>query len=850
MRRALVSIVVVCSALCGSAFGATLEIAGDSGSVGAAGLAGQDGGDGGAGAPVDLTLEVADEDAFGSAFGGAGGAGGVGGSAALPGDASGSGGDGGSGGAATAFVAIESVLADFFRARAEARGGAGGTGAAAGAPGGVDGVGGAGGTALATARSDTSLAPDSFGSAKGGDGGAGREGGVGGNAHADAHAASAEQTSRANAFASGGAGGSSLAPGGARAAGGRATASATAVAAGGGSASASTSAFGGSGGTGGDAVLRDSVSGSTGPDAALSLSQFAVGGVGDQQGGDAVSELIAENPGGGAILIRSYAAGGAASAPTGGRGGRARVSAVAFDRSGSEVTVFADAIQSRAGADASALPGEVSLGRIYGASVAGGDVSVFAAVEAEAPDLVDVVDGDTTGELFLRQDARASAPRIGVPMSARSVLSKTSDARTLELESTAVCTGSRADLEGDAPGGFAQAISSAVGSGLSVRSTGASVGGAAGSGTDTAAGGDAESIASAHSTGDALGTAAFADARGGEAGAQARGGRATSRSHAVADGGGPVDATSIAAGAQAAGDARAESLAIGAGLARIASTALAFGGLCNAAGCGAANALAEARGAGIATSVATASGRGGLGATALAASDSVVRRTRASQTSVDIQRDFDYGASWSAIHAPWEGSANPRSDQNLSVALGHPVPSDVDAWLDDGSQAAAIVQSGGEVLALGILGAGADGSDFSGELSFSLERSAVGDGNRLFLAFLAPEAIAGGFESLDLSVRIDGADLLDLQWSDLGSADTFFGESVLELPLGPPGSEPILDVLITLGVVLGDLDQEIFASFALFSADPVPEPALGALVLASLLALVLRRRIRPFTLER
>lgn len=855
MRSTILALAVALCLVAETALGASLEIIGDPGDPGAAGLPGQNGGTGEGGAAVDSTLANGDPENIVTGYGGNGGAGGDGGSAPLSGSAPGNGGDGGAGGSSRAHA--EATGTTFVGAAATAVGGNGGAGGAAGAPdsgpSGLSGIGGDGGAAesIASASAEGRVVAVSF--AEGGAGGTGRIGGNGGDA--DARASTDGETDFRYSLATadggdGGDGGNASTPDGRGGAGGRATGSSRATSAIGQDVVAIVRATGGTGGrgalagAGGDAVVRNSTSGSTA--GRLDLGQYANGGKSASAGGFAVSELYTENPDGGDIRLWSIASGGDLlqdSAPDASPGG-AHASGIAIDGSGSSIQINAGASQGIGWYASSGEPGAASLGRVYGQSTAGGDVTVHGYLVAETVDLVNAVDGDTSGDLSLSQWAQSASVRNGVPRSARSIVRKTSSARSLDVESDADGGSNYDEESAHIDGGSADAVAEAEGSGEIVRALANAEGGSVyfDLPPDRGRGGDSSATAIARSTGDAVFTSAYSAA------VAESGGDASSRSDAVAERQGSVVAVSEATGVESSASARA----VGSGTVAIESYARAAGGICDVTGCGSGTARAEARGARVAAAQSYASGAA-FEATSLAASQASVRAVRArsigrNEVATEYTELFAAEAI-AAIHAE-PGFSWRANWRHQAVALGHPDPADVESWLSAPSEAAEAVDVASEVLGLAKLGAGARSPDFSGEVEFSFDRSALAEQDGVFLAFLAPDAIAGGFETLDLSVAIDGVEILDLQWSDLASADEFFGETVIEIPVGDSVVDPLLDVLISMRIVLGDEEQEFFADFALFSAEPVPEPALAVLVVAALFAVVLQRRTRAAILRR
>ncbi len=289
---------------------------------------------------------------------------------------------------------------------ARARGGEGGAGTAAIAP-------GAGGFADATATVSAIGAASAQADARGGDGGGADSADHSGSGGGAIASASAEGSLSALAYAlarggSGGDGGSGVTGGN----GGDATANAAAR-------------------TSGDWPRRSG----RGPDVLGNAVTGAYGGWPAffgvlTSGGNAASESVGEALGNSSVRVFDHALGGEGA--LGGAGGSASSSAVGRNAGSEAVEVVAQA-QGGRGGGAYGTPnldggngGEARLGRVYGASI-DGDVSVIASVgggsggdgvpyssqssgDGASVVLVDAIDGDTSGNLYL---SRAPTAVVG-----------------------------------------------------------------------------------------------------------------------------------------------------------------------------------------------------------------------------------------------------------------------------------------------------------------------------------------------------------------------------------------------------------------------------------------------------
>ncbi|MBK7952238.1 MAG: PEP-CTERM sorting domain-containing protein [Deltaproteobacteria bacterium] len=268
-------------------------------------------------------------------------------------------------------------------------------------------------------------------------GGSARAGGTGGLASGDASVESLAPGANASAAVDliGGRGGFASGRGGA---GGSVVGSASATATPTGVATARLFATGGNGGAGvtlgGDGAsiaLVDTVAGSGG---AVVLEQAAIGGKGGAVGPPSASTATGGRGGSASsTLVRSNAAGSlslsssARSGDGGDNGGQAGTSfASAVGEALGDVVVSATALSGSAGFTNGMVPtsgadgAAASLGPVRGVSTGGGAVDVFGSAQGGSGGdgstrvgagsdalLVDAVDGETSGTLRLRQDARA-----------------------------------------------------------------------------------------------------------------------------------------------------------------------------------------------------------------------------------------------------------------------------------------------------------------------------------------------------------------------------------------------------------------------------------------------------------
>jgi hypothetical protein len=431
----------------------------------------------------------------------------------------------------------------------------------------------------------------------------------------------------AGADARGGAGGAARGNGSTGAQGGTAQASARAVATGSGTASASAEAIGGQGGVGllvggrgGDVELVDAVSGSTLAGQRLDLRQVAGGGNGATSlatggaGGDAVCTLDVSNPGGGDLRVELFAEGGrGAAGTTAGAAGTARIAGSAVAEGDVLLYGQANGGLGVSGVRVGSAGGAALVDGLFGRSLGGGEVRVIAdarggdslfsgqpngALAAGASvDLVDAVDGETSGALFLEQYARAGA---GLASAAHARSSLT---RAVSAASAAATVGAvGADASG-ADGGDGVALVDLANDAGAVTASATALGGQSNeplgvfliTQAQFGDGGAADATARGRTSGDGHAVSVTSTATGGRGAPHhlfvpGRGGAAGALAEGVALGDSAVTVTATAtggsvgggrwgAGTGAAADATAEAFGSNEGASAVTVTATATGGV-------------------------------------------------------------------------------------------------------------------------------------------------------------------------------------------------------------------------------------------------------------------------------
>jgi hypothetical protein len=124
---------------------------------------------------------------------------------------------------------------------------------------------------------------------------------------------------------------------------------------------------------------------------------------------------------------------------------------------------------------------------------------------------------------------------------------------------------------------------------------------------------------------------------------------------------------------------------------------------------------------------------------------------------------------------------------------------------------------------LGVVNLSGAAEDYSSSFNLAFDQPMS-----VYLGLLNPTSTGGGFDTLELTVVLDGNTLVDEQFTDLATATAYFTDHVLNTPL--MGSDMTINMQVT-SHISGDgfgFDLEVA---------PVPEPSTVALVLLSLILL-------------
>jgi len=702
-------------------------------------------------------------------------------------------------------------------------------------------------------------------------------GGAGGSAtgSASAHATGSgmDPSTGLSAFAqiqvNGGAGGQSASQGGlGGAASGQADAHSDV-----GDASAILTQIGGDGGAstvaagrGHDSTLVNAVSGDAG--GRLDLEQDASGGAGGNgpgsRGGDARSELGVTGGGGFALSITANAVGGDASSPDGSaagaaRGGDATVSVQGLDQTGALLEVMGTAAGGAA-VGPNGTPGTPTLALVDGRSTAGGTIRAYGeadggdAANAGSVDLLDAVTGDTSGSLFLFQEAEggSGSQQAG---SASSRLDRAGTFSSLEVRTFAQGGSATAGaLPGSSPAAQGFAESDAHNDGGPVIASANAQGGDGSLVSGGSNAGRAEARASASSAGDGHDVEADATATGGlvlppqngTAGI-GRPGDALATADAIAQGASSAFATSTATGGvgmfasgTAGGNAQAQTTATGTtGAVEADATAQAgISGALQADHPGVAQAQSLATGLALVTSQALAFGAASSSAQSSARSLGAVSR---SDSALALSGPKPPAAVFLAAESDFrQGDTLERASEisglgydNLALVNALPNPSEAVTWAESSPQVRQALGSAPQVLGLGLLSAT---TGVAGSVSLELDAHAFAPDESLTVGFVAGTATLGAGDLLELEVSLDGKPIADRSFTTSEAAQVALADSLVEIGHAQLGGGP-LDTLVVRYVSTSG-----FSSRLIVFAAPEAEPTL--LVLAALASLAAARRAR------
>jgi len=706
---------------------------------------------------------------------------------------------------------------------------------------------GDGGNAASTAQgtllgSSTAVVASSAGGGRGGSTGQmvgpGTDGPAGHGGHADATASVAALGGSASvrASAGGGAGGGTSAatqPGGN---GGTATASASGISSGDASLTVGAFASGGgggdgfNGGNGASTSLTNAVTGST--SGSLTLQQQAGGGHGGAAFGAGTPGLAGQASSSltrvdltAAILYGDILAaggnGGSVFAPgvVGAAGGHALA---ALDLTGiGDVTAIAAAIGG-AGGSSQALdggaPGLATLGTVRGISTGGGAVLVTGSVfggkggstgaampmPGQSVSLNNAVTGTTTGWLSLEQVAEGGnggtfnslAPGVGAPGgAATSILTRSAAVPVLSLVAS-----------GTGGLGGASALGSVGSGGAGIATT---------QGTNTQTGGS---------------VAVSALARGGLPGLRY---------------GLTLDATAGRATATATGSAT------GAGAsASVAADAVSLRRASDPGGGDSGPILASTQGD-TAHAVATATGPGGtVSARAQSYGGAVLDLVTTSDVNLLQASSTESRVGVAAASASLTGNR-----QAFSLATALPLAVDTaSAVLGNPDATIAFTLHDPDVFALGLLGgafaqsAAAAPLLSSASLALSIETAQLTNPRHLLVGLMNPTVTGAGFDTLRFTLRVEDSLLVDLTFTDVASALSYFDDRVFDFgpidPWTPPPTleVPTLDVVAQFTVTTSAPGDGFSAQALVANNQPVPEPAAALLLVAGAAGLGLRRR--------
>lgn len=626
------------------------------------------------------------------------------------------------------------------------------------------------------------------------------------------------------------------------------------------------------GGNGADALMNDQVLGSTA--GVLFLTQVARAGSGGWawgfgipgNGGNSESHLHVLDREASALYGQLGAGGGAGGdvangvSHDGGKGGDALASMILIgsDKVDGTVSAYAGDGGKSSGASHGGMGGAARLGEVFGQSTGGGRVSLTgvvhggrggsaytggAAADGASVELIDVLDGETTGHLSLSQYAEGGWG---------------GDANTTSLLNAPASSG----RGGDATNSLTRHEANAV---LTLTTNARAGGGGDSIGVGRAGdGGSAVAISSAtNDIGSAqANSTSFAGFGGGvffaASGAiQGRGGNALSRATAITNGGAAARAEGNAdagGGAHQSGSATVDTTAVsvGRGAAQAGGIAPGFEGV--DALPRVVQAVAEVDDAGQASALATSIGRGGT-LTTLAS-----RFAHGAVVTADASAQADMAGS-SSVRAVATSDDLPRSNTGFLIphadarAVALPQADAVNSLLSANPEVAdaLVVADANTILGYGLLNiyrvkdVDDEALTYRAGASFTFDLAALSASSALQVGFLDPTIIEGSFDTLHLKVSIDNHTVLDELFESADQALSFFDDHAFAfdpLALNSGG-----DAILTPTVIL-DLQSShsvpgwdgVSVDFIVASTTPVPLPSPLALLGFSAAYLLFGRR--------
>jgi hypothetical protein len=475
--------------------------------------------------------------------------------------------------------------------------------------------------------------------------------------------------------------------------------------------------------------------------------------------------------------------------------------------------------------------GTVTLGPLFASSVHGGRVEVRGTAIAgggrvgQDVELVNVVGGETSGDLLLHQSATGGWGFVGAGGDATSHLDHTGASRSMTLEANA--TAGTSDM---------------------------------GTAASPAAGGSATASVSGENSAGAV--EILGSATGGEGRGAGRGGNAISTSWGQTLSNSTVNVTDRAFGGRGGsgsltpsgdgGNASSVAIAIGAGTSRVAASSHAMGGtpgfssIAAAEVAGASVAFADATGLGVVESKAQATGQNGAqnGAresTAVASGDgplssveSRVFSAGGSNGRLDAVSRIESSALLPSLGAAGSFGFPEPPAQGLAFGLAVPTATRVDALVVNGSAIDAQLATDSDALALGILGVSFATSEFEAgvELELATPRS-----EGLLLGLANAQAVGAGFQSLIFTIEIGGVLFFEQSFQNVSAALAFFKDTLLPVTMGDA-----LELEIGMRAAVAAASDRFRFDFVLMT---VPEPDTGSLLLVGLILFArTRRRVR------
>jgi hypothetical protein len=178
-----------------------------------------------------------------------------------------------------------------------------------------------------------------------------------------------------------------------------------------------------------------------------------------------------------------------------------------------------------------------------------------------------------------------------------------------------------------------------------------------------------------------------------------------------------------------------------------------------------------------------------------------------------------------------------------AIGLASPSPEQL-AVLSHDSILGVHLESGGNALAIGLMGARSTGLAFTSDLRFDLTPELIGDDDdeRLALDLIHPTLIGTGFSPVHFAVTVDGVARVERDFSMAADALAFFDDNRIDLAELNGNSGIPSKIELAFDVAAPNGTGSLFFSFQ-FALLTVPEPGLLFLLLLATVGVVSSRTL-------